>query len=100
MLIPHLEKFEGKRTCEPNNPGWMQVVDSNGKKLKPLIRCNCGRWMGIRLHHVHPDGRVTASFFDDDLHDNIGNVIDKGCGWHVYIELQDWTGEEYLPGEQ
>lgn len=44
-------------------PGWCQPVDSDGNKLKPIIRCNCGWYCGIGLHHVHADGTVTASFF-------------------------------------
>lgn len=98
MLIPHIIDFEDKRCCEPNHPGWMQVIDSKGKKIKPLIRCNCGKWCGIKLHHVHPDGRITASFYDADQFDKNKQLIYKGCGWHVYIELENWTGEEYLPG--
>lgn len=100
MLIPHIINFEDKRCCEPNHPGWMQCIDSKGNKIKPLIRCNCGRWMGIGLHHVHSDGKVTASFYDCDMFNNEGKLVDKGCGWHVWIELQDWTGEEYLPEVQ
>lgn len=69
-------------------PAWFSCTDSAGKRIKPLIRCNCGSICGIELHHVHPDGRVTASFF----HNNEG-----GSGWHVFLKLLDYDQGEFLP---
>lgn len=76
-------------------PGWFRIVDSSGKVLKPLIRCNCGSVSGIGLHHVYKDGSVTNSFYHKK-----GNVYpeDKnGCEWHVMLKLADWTGEDIPP---
>ena len=76
-------------------PGWFSSRDSAGKTVKPLIRCNCGSVSGIGLHHVHADGAVTASFYHKK-----GNVYPedpKGCEWHVYLKLADWTGEDIPP---
>jgi len=44
-------------------PAWLPIVDTQGHPVKPIIRCRCGRWMSIGNHHVHADGRVTASFY-------------------------------------
>jgi hypothetical protein len=93
MLIPKLEHFESINV--PNSPGWIQTVDQAGNHLKPVIRCNCGMYLGIGLHHVHPDGRVTASFFHQK-----SDKDPNGCGWHVYIELQNWSGEEFWGSEE
>ena len=76
-------------------PAWFQPVDSDGNKLKPVIRCNCGWYCGIGLHHVHADGTVTASFF----HTKEGQYgdRDRGCEWHVFLKLLDYAGGEFLP---
>lgn len=76
-------------------PGWFPSKDSSGKTLKPLIRCNCGSVSGIGLHHVHADGMVTASFYHKK-----GNVYPEdpnGCEWHVFLKLDDWSGEDIPP---
>jgi hypothetical protein len=57
---------------------------------KPIIRCCCGKFMSIGLHHVHPDGRVTASF----LHDQ---PVPDSCGFHEFLELEGYTGPEFPP---
>jgi hypothetical protein len=40
----------------------------------------------IGLHHVHADGRVTASFIHD-------RPADAGCGWHVFLFLEGYAEE-------
>jgi hypothetical protein len=82
----------------PNEPAWFSTADSNGNALKPIIRCNCGMFMGIRLHHVHADGTVTASFFHAKKADH-PQGDDSGCGWHVFLKLKDWTGQDFPPGK-
>ena len=79
-------------------PGWYPVRDSSGNVLKPLIRCNCGSISGIGLHHVHPDGRVTASFY----HKRGNNYPEdpKGCEWHVHLKLEDWGGQDIGPDKK
>ena len=79
--IPRLKDIDKT----PGVPGWMPVL-SNGKRAKPVIRCNCGELMGIGDHHVYADGRVTASFYDRD-----------GCGWHVFLKLLDYDQGEFPP---
>lgn len=76
-----------------NSPGpcWMSLSNSSGKVLKPIIKCECGTWCGIGLHHVHPDGTVTASFFHSKAE------MPDGCDWHVSLTLADWTGAEFPP---
>jgi hypothetical protein len=76
-------------------PAWSPCVDTSGKKLKPLIRCSCGRWSGIGLHHVHADGTVTRSFYHKK-----GDVYPDdpdGCGWHVFLKLKDYDQGDFPP---
>ena len=61
------------------------MQDTAGQPLKPVIRCNCGRLASIALHHVHADGRVTESF------------LEGSCGFHEWLELADWTGQDFPP---
>ena len=69
-----------------NAPGWFQPENSAGEKLKPVIRCNCGKLCGIGLHHVHASGYITRSFFEQ-----------SGCGWHVWLKLEGYTGGDFPP---
>lgn len=92
--IPKLEDFDAGPEFA-GSPGWTQPVDMQGNKLKPIIRCNCGWACGIGLHHVHPDGTVTASFFHSK--DGPYGDKDRGCEWHVYLKLKDYAGGEFLP---
>lgn len=78
------------------SPAWAQPVDTAGNKLKPIIRCNCGQWSGIGLHHVHADGRVTASFFHATKAQH-PQGDDSGCGYHVYLVLDKYSGGEFPP---
>lgn len=95
--IPKIVDDGAENWNTPNKPGWIQPVDTEGNKLKPLIRCNCGHWSGIGLHHVHTDGTVTASFFHDvNPHPDIG-YAGGGCGWHVHLKLKDWDGGDFPP---
>lgn len=82
-------------------PCWLSISDANGKELKPLIKCQCGKVCGIQLHHVHSDGKVTASFYHSAnasfQHGGKTYQHKPGCGWHVFLTLADWTGTEFLP---
>lgn len=84
-----------------NGPGWIRIKDTSGKQLKPLIRCKCGTVTGIGLHHVHADGRVTASFFDAEATAWQANgktyTKEPGCGWHVFIKLAGYDLGEFPP---
>lgn len=92
MLIPKANEEHD------NFPCWVAVVGySDHKERRPIIRCRCGKYMGIGRHHVHKDGRVTASFFHRDGEAENDN---KGCGFHEYIELQGYTGSEWPPGQE
>lgn len=81
----------------PGAPGWVQPVKAGGELCKPIIRCNCGVWVGIGLHHVHSDGTVTASFFHSQGEDYKIGQSPEGCGWHVMLKLLDYTGGEFPP---
>jgi hypothetical protein len=77
-------------------PCWL-AVQYEGKPCKPLIKCQCGHISGIGLHHVHADGRVTASFFHDvNPHPDIG-YLGGGCGWHVFLKLKDYDLGDFPP---
>jgi len=87
VLIP---KITDGGVMKAGSPGWMTMTNVDGSPTRPVIRCNCGALMNINNHHVHADGRVTASF----LH---GAPVPKPCGWHVFIELEGYDGPEFLP---
>lgn len=82
-------------------PGWIPIQNADGVPLKPLIKCQCGRITGIGLHHVHADGTVTASFFDSQegrfTHNGKTYSHEPGCGWHVFLKLQDYDCGEFPP---
>ena len=82
-------------------PGWIPSIVQSGKHIKPIIKCKCNSVCGIGLHHVHADGRVTASFFHstaDWEHKGKKYKGDpKGCGWHVFLKLNDYTYGEFPP---
>lgn len=97
--IPH---GIGEDIWEDNpSPCWISSQDNNGKKLKPLIRCKCGKYCGIGLHHVHADGTVTASFLhgkSDFMHGNKKYSGDpEGCEWHVMLKLKDYNDGDFPP---
>jgi hypothetical protein len=68
-------------------PCWIPLVEGDDHRpCKPAIKCKCGMVTGIGLHHVHPDGKVTASFYHD-------KPQPEACGWHVFLILDNWTGQ-------
>lgn len=90
-------------------PSWSPVYQ-NGNTLKgepekvwlkPHVRCICGTWTGIGLHHVHANGLVTASFYDMEATTWQANgtmhTKEPGCGWHVYIKLADYSYGDFPP---
>jgi hypothetical protein len=80
---------------DPVAPAWLPTQDKDGAPGKPIIRCACGRLAGIGAHHVHADGRVTASFF----HPTSGwGSEGTGCGFHEFLELDGYDGPEWVPG--
>ena len=75
--------------------GWIKMTRNTNKRIeKPIIRCNCGVWVGIYNHHIYPNGTVTPSFHHK--HNDFKAKDNKGCGWHVSLVLKDWTGGELL----
>ena len=88
-------------------PCWISVVKDIGNgqyaPVKPVIRCQCGEYCGIGLHHVHADGTVTASFLHgkaDFVHNGKKyNGDPKGCEWHVHLKLLDYTYGDFPPEE-
>jgi len=65
------------------------------KSIKPSIICKCGVHCGINLHHVHSDGRVTASFYHKRTSEQ--PKTHKGCGWHVFLKLLDYDKGDFPP---
>lgn len=101
VVIPHLHFEEFNRQDEfhtVDKPGWMETVRRDGTVCKPLIRCTCGVWTGIRLHHVHADGTVTASFYHKKGTNFSAGESPEGCEWHVHLMLQDYTFGDFPPG--
>jgi hypothetical protein len=75
---------------DAGKPGWFATSTQDGKPLKPVIRCNCGLFIGLRLHHVHADGTVTASFYHKKgTNFAVGESL-QGCEWHVWLKLKDY----------
>lgn len=89
MRIP-----QGSYDDESIKPAWLPLQNSEGQPVKPVIRCACGNLLGMGLHHVHPDGRVTASFYHwwDPAYIAQYPGMEQGCGFHEYLELDGWTG--------
>lgn len=94
ITIPRVK--EGENWYLANKPAWAPCT-RGGKPAKPLIRCNCGVWSGIGLHHVHADGTVTASFYHKQGTNYAVGESPDGCGWHVFLKLQDYDQGEFLP---
>lgn len=76
-------------------PCWYPVRNTQGRLLKPIIRCKCGKLSGIGLHHVHADGTVTASFY----HKKGNNYPEdpEGCEFHEHIKLLDYDCGDFPP---
>jgi|GEM_PF-2902738 hypothetical protein len=94
--IVHIPQWKEGDDWMARSPAWLQP-HQDGRPLKPLIRCNCGQWSGIRLHHVHVDGRVTNSFFHATKAQH-PQGDDSGCGWHVFLILDGYNGGDFPPG--
>jgi hypothetical protein len=90
--IPKITEFHHRE----GDPGWFQPTQ-DGNLLKPVIRCNCGNYCGIGLHHVHADGTVTASFYHKNGTNYAIGESPEGCEWHVFLKLKDYAGGEFLP---
>jgi hypothetical protein len=71
---------------DASSPCWVPTVSATGKRSRPLIKCVCGQLYGTRAHHIHKDGTVTKSW-----HSNVC------CGWHVFLTLLDWPGDDFPP---
>lgn len=99
VVIPEIHWRDEEK---PGGPGWIRIREHGTEKpLKPLIRCKCGTVTGIGLHHVHADGRVTASFYDAEPTTWQANgetyTKEPGCGWHVFIRLNGYDLGEFPP---
>lgn len=96
MLIP-----KGSYDDDTIAPAWLPIQRRNeiGKLVpaKPIIRCRCGALIGIGLHHVHADGRVTASFYHWWPPDSEMGKAHQGCGFHEFLELEGYDGLEFPP---
>jgi hypothetical protein len=93
-----------KGNYDSPGPCWIPTERyDNGGPAKPIIKCECGHVTGIGLHHVHADGRVTASFFHSKessfVHKGKTYTHDPGCGWHVFLTLADYDKGDFPPVE-
>jgi hypothetical protein len=89
MLIPQID-------YELPGPGWIPR-DDNGEVIRPLIKCACGNLNTASAHHIHADGRVTASYYHAKEPIPSQNWAGGGCGFHEFLELANWTGQEFPP---
>jgi hypothetical protein len=81
-------------------PAWFRVRSSDGRPLKPLIKCGCGRIMGIALHSVSAAGEVRASFYHPVKPLEAGSLdTEPGCGFHEFLELEGYDGPAFGPWE-
>jgi len=76
-----------------NYPCWVDTFNTEGVRIRPHIICNCGEVTNISNHHIHSDGRITESYY----HYRENRPDHPGCGWHVFLKMKDWSGEEFLP---
>ena len=90
--IPKANKIEEYPYAD-NFPCWLPVQDKDENIVRPMIICNCGVYTGVNAHHIHKDGRITASYY----HPKEVNGYPNGCGWHVFLKMKDWIGLEFLP---
>lgn len=93
MKIPR-----GSYADDTIKPAWLPTSGRDGVPMKPIIRCACGELAGIGLHHVHADGRVTASFYHPA--DGWADHTKAGCGFHEMLELEGYDGPDFPPGER
>lgn len=83
ILIPKANK---KRT---NFPCWKDVVDSEGKRLLPIIYCKCGK--PLPLHSLPKEIRILCGQF------KIINGIVGPLPVRHYTTFPDWCGfDDYL----
>lgn len=83
-------------TWDTDGPCWIPIVSGDGRPLKPVVKCRCGRVGGLGLHTVAADGNVTASFF----HPLEGWASDgMGCGFHEFLKLEGYEGPAFGPHE-
>jgi hypothetical protein len=93
-----IPEHKGGLAHEPwTRPSWIRMEHQNGTPAKPLIVCACGELRGIGLHHVHTDGRVTASFYHRFAGGANHPESGPGCGFHEFLELEGYDGPEFLP---
>lgn len=102
VTIPHLTHEDDKQDWTSKvagKPGWYSVRQYGSEaKAKPHIRCMCGEVTGIGLHHVHADGKVTASFHHSkETIVQQGHTMGGGCGWHVFLILADYNDGDFPP---
>lgn len=92
--VIEIPKWNGN---EDHVPAWVDTFDPNGNRVRPHIKCKCGVITNIGNHHIHADGTITASYYHYYA-DRPAKM--QGCGWHVFLKMQGWTGGELLPGQE
>jgi hypothetical protein len=91
--VIEIPKWDGS---EEMQPAWADTFDAAHNRVRPHIRCNCGKVTNIGNHHIHADGTITASYYHY-YQDRPPKM--QGCGWHVFLRMVGWTGGELLPGQ-
>ena len=91
ILVPKEDDWDGD-----NKPVWHPVRRQDNSEHKPVVVCNCGSRLGLANHSISPNGDVNASFYHRD---KFKKNDKKGCGWHVWITLENWSGSAFPIGD-
>lgn len=76
-----------------NYPCWVATETTDGRPLKPVIFCNCGKAFGLGNHSIAADGTVSPSFWHRDS--ITGNNDNLGCGFHEFIKCEGYNGAAF-----
>ncbi len=83
----------------PGSPGWIPVTGTDGKALKPGLRCNCGLWVDLALYHVKADGTVTPIFYHKQGTNTAIGEDTEGCEWQAWLKLKDYNLGDFPPAQ-
>jgi len=79
-----------------SGPCWIPHI-WEGRICRPIIVCACGQRNTAAAHHIHADGRVTASYYHAKEPIPSQGWAGGGCGFHEFIRLMDYDQGEFPP---